>query len=511
LEPSYGDVPNFDFAADYFVLLFPKIFCGRDCHQRPERLNYDKRGGLEMANSCTANKPIALRPYLELDMGQKLQNFRTVPLSLGTGNVKAFLSVYSANYDIDASYEMFCYPTDTFKMMVYTAKGEILWRRDLGGGVCPGTAFSTFYAFDLDQDGVDEIWLVNNLDPIHPFNYNQFVLERVDALTGVTTGQWPWPKTDINQYFGEFFRCHIFGAYVKDEPVLLTVQGTYGLMQFQAWKPDLTLRWAKTITKEEAGARGGHNYPVLDINNDGIDEFLWGERCIEVNTGCEIFCADRATWRGHSDMVQPFPDPATGRWLFWVIRESFEELAPRIILYNDRGERVWSALDYGHIHKGWVGRIGAQGGLIATAVRIESQTKTLEGRYYTGISEFAFDALTGEPVKLSFSIADTAPVDLNGDGRHEIVSGMIGGDAEVIDRKGNLIQKIGGRVALCSKIVDHPGEQLLTYYPDGNIKIWVDGNAVDSPAALKRYANRFYVVNRRFPTKESIMCILGGI
>ena len=124
-------------------------------------------------------KTIAIRPYLEMNVGQALQNFRTVPVSLGDNHTKAFLSVYSANYDIDASYEMFCYPTDTFKMMVYTDQGEVLWKRDLGPGVCPGTAFSTFFAFDLDQDGVDEVWFVNNLDPIHPFNYQQYVLERI--------------------------------------------------------------------------------------------------------------------------------------------------------------------------------------------------------------------------------------------------------------------------------------------------------------------------------------------
>ena len=458
-----------------------------------------------------AKKVIDIQPSLEMNVGQKLQNFRTVPVRLGDGQTKAFLSVYSANYDIDASYEMFCYPTDTFKMMVYTETGEVLWKRDLGVGVCPGTAFSTFFAFDLDQDGVDEIWFVNNLDTLHPFNYKKFVLERVNTLTGATTGQRPWPQTDINQYFGEFFRCHILGGYAKGEPVLITVQGTYGLMQFQAWKPDMTLRWEKNIAKDEPGARGGHNYPIFDINQDGVDEFLWGERCIEVDTGREVFCADKDTWHGHSDMIQPIPDPATGRWLFWVIRESFEDLAPRTILYNEKGERVWSAIEYGHIHKGWVGRIGQNGELIATAVRIEEQTKTLEGRYYTGITEFAFEALTGQPVKLPFSIADTAPVDIDGDGLHEIISGMIGGDAQIIDRQGNVLKTIGGRIAMASKLLNRPGEQLLTYYPNGDVKIWLDVNAEDSPQALKRYANPFYDANRRFPTKESIICILGGI
>ena len=282
-------------------------------------------------------------------------------------------------------------------------------------------------------------------------------------------------------------------------------------MNFQAWRPDMTYRWEKSVKKDDPGARGSHIYPVLDINNDGIDEFLYGERCIEFDTGKELFCADKDTWNGHSDMISPFQDPATGRWVFWVIRETNPSQGPRIILYNDKGEHIWSAVDYGHIHKGWVGRIGENGELIAVAESIETQTKTLQARIYTGITEYAFDAFTGKPVNLPFSVSDTAPIDLDGDGLHEIVKGMSMGNSCVFDRKGNLIKEIGGRLSMCSKIASHPGEQLLTHYPDGMVRIWADANAQDSPAAIKRYAHSFYHANRRFPTKESVMCILGGI
>ncbi len=85
------------------------------------------------------------------------------------------------------------------------------------------------------------------------------------------------------------------------------------------------------------------------------------------------------------------------------------------------------------------------------------------------------------------------------------------GNSCLFDRKGNLIKEIGGRLSMCSKIASHPGEQLLTHYPDGMVRIWADANAEDSMAAIKRYEHPFYHANRRFPTKESVMCILGGI
>jgi len=87
---------------------------------------------------------------------------------------------------------MFAYLTDTLKVTVFTEKGEVLWRRDLGRSVVPGGAFCPFYVFDLAGDGVDE-----------------------------------------------------------------------------------------------PGARGSHVCPIVDINDDGIDEFMRGERCIELGSrGC---------------------------------------------------------------------------------------------------------------------------------------------------------------------------------------------------------------------------------
>lgn len=107
----------------------------------------------------SAEKNIDLQVMMEMNVGQPIEYFRTTPIELGTGMPRAFLSFYSANYDIDASYQMFCYPKDTLKMIVYTENGDVLWKRDLGPGVVPGHPFCNFFAFDLDGDGVDEIWL----------------------------------------------------------------------------------------------------------------------------------------------------------------------------------------------------------------------------------------------------------------------------------------------------------------------------------------------------------------
>ena len=100
----------------------------------------------------------------EVSLGQKLGQHRAVPVRLGDGAPRAFLSIYCADGSIDPYHEMFFFPTDTLKFALFTEEGEILWKRDLGPGIVPGEWFSPIFAFDLDGDGVDEIWYVGNVD-----------------------------------------------------------------------------------------------------------------------------------------------------------------------------------------------------------------------------------------------------------------------------------------------------------------------------------------------------------
>ncbi|MCC2684783.1 MAG: hypothetical protein K0R75_1682, partial [Paenibacillaceae bacterium] len=139
------------------------------------------------------SKQVKLESIMSLDLGQKLGQLRSFPVRMGTGKEKAICAVYGADFDDDPNQNMFFFPTDTLKMILFTPSGEVLWKRDLGKGVVPGIWFCPVYVFDLNGDGVDEIWYVNNLNPTHPFSADYYHLERVDALTGKTIGQYPWP------------------------------------------------------------------------------------------------------------------------------------------------------------------------------------------------------------------------------------------------------------------------------------------------------------------------------
>lgn len=457
-------------------------------------------------------KQVRLESVLELSVGQKLGQLRAVPVRLGEGK-KAFLAVYGADFDVDPSVNMFYYPTDTLKMMLFTESGEILWKRDLGRSVVPGIWFCPVYPFDLDGDGVDEIWYINNLNETHPLAVGFYRLERVNALTGETTGQWQWPHDGgKEQPLSCTFRNFIMGGYVRGEPVLVTAQGTYWSMHLQGWKPDMSQRWTVDIGKDDPGARGSHITPVVDINADGVDELLWGERAIELDGGRELFCGDRDVYCGHSDVIQPIWNDADGRWgTIFTCRESDPGASPRVVAFDTQGNRKWGHVDAGHIDIGWAARLKDDRSHVTMAIRIGAKTCGPDGRFHQNMDEYTFDAETGAEHPLGFSVYRTIPVDLDGDGYHELVRGMPAGDGLVFDRHGREIGNVGGLVAMASKFLDLPGEQLLSFRPDGTVQMWADRNAEDRPEALRRYANPYYAACQRLYGVGYNLYILAGL
>ena len=124
-------------------------------------------------------------------------------------------------------------------------------------------------------------------------------------------------------------------------------QGTYGAMTIQGWNADMSLRWEHRIPKEAKGCKGSHGSPVVHINSDGVDDLLWGERCIELDKGTQLFCADESTWEGHSDIIQPVYNYSGKTWNFFTCRESYEQQAPAVVFYDNNGNKVWGQIGFG--------------------------------------------------------------------------------------------------------------------------------------------------------------------
>jgi len=309
-------------------------------------------------------------------------------------------------------------------------------------------------------------------------------------------GQWPWPNHGEQDRLSHSFRNFISGGLAGEDRVLFTAQGTYTQMDLQGWNADMTQRWTRTIAEDAPGARGSHMCAVSDLDSDGIHEIMWGERCIRLSDGVEVFCADRDTYRGHSDIAQPVLDRESEKWFVYTCRESDNDVSPRVALFDDRGERVWGAVDRGHMDMGWSCRLGEDGRLVSMAIRIGEKTCGPDGRHHFGMDAFVYDTLTGETLTLPYSVYRTIPVDLDGDGRHELVYGIPGGDGKVIDAAGRELGVVGGTVGLASKFMSRTGEQLLVYHEDGTLAMWADLDAVDSREATRRFTHPMYAANR---------------
>ena len=459
----------------------------------------------------TTTESIQLECLLEIDLGSPIGQFRAAPVALGEGAPRAFLGAYCADFDDDPYVEMFFFPTDTLKIALFTASGETLWQRDLGPGVVPGVWFCPVLPFDLDGDGTDEIWYVDNVNVDHALGLSGYRLARLDARSGEVTGRWPWPPVDRNQALSHVFRSFIVGGHVRDEPVLITAQGTYGDMALQGWRPDMTLRWEHTIGRGDPGARGSHMCPIVDLDGDGVQELMWGERCIELDTGKELFCADRETYQGHSDVVQPVLDRTRHEWYLYTCREGDGGTSPRVALFDARGRRVWGDVDQGHMDMGWVARLGRDRSPVAMAIRIGHKTCGPDGRFHYDRDAFTWAALTGQRCELPFDPYGTLPVDLNGNGYHELVRGIPGQDGTVLDRHGHVLGSVGAPAAMVAKLLDRPGEQILTYHADGTIQVWGDRNAMDDAATCARCTGPLYRANQRLGAVGYNVQVLGGL
>lgn len=428
----------------------------------------------------------------EYNIGQPFMQIRSVPVSLGGGKGEARLFVHANTPNLDPWCEMMTFPSDTLKMTLIGPDGGRLWQRDLGTNVIPGIWFSPFISFDLDGDGVDEIWFVNETHPKRPFSFEHRVLERIDPLTGKTTGQWPWPQDLAGESMSHAYRFNLAAGHAHGHPVLICGQGTYGDMYLQGYSVGMELRWKIRINAKEPGARAAHHTIVLDIDGDGVDELFWGERVLSVDDGHELFCGDRDSFHAHSDILIPFEDPETGKVYVYTCREG-QNSAPRVVLFDDRMNAVWRSSDGGHMHSGWVAAIGENRRYVAMALSLALDAKGGDQHSSTPILYY-FDAVTGERIANPLPVPGqtVVPVDINGDGYSEFF--VVKGDraGEFMDRFGRPLGTFGGRLVTTGKVLDLPGQQALLAYGDqGRAVVVGDDEAVDGPGAKYRGYNRF--------------------
>ncbi len=403
------------------------------------------------------------------------------------------LLITSQNRHLDPWPEAFGYIDYPLVMSVFDKSGNRIWERTFGRGTIPGMWFTPALAFDLDCDGVDEIYFVHNTDDTRPFSQLSTVLEKIDPRTGETLDSHHFPADNtMTEQMSHAFRFNLSAGYAHGKPVLVTEQGTYGDMYLQAYTTGMEPLWERVILKTDKGARASHSINVFDFNGDGVDELFYGERMISLADGQDVLCYDKDTFAGHSDIILPFFDD-DGKYYLFTCRENDTQIGrSRVVTFDAEGNAVWRALfttekgPHNHVHSGWVANVKPNYRKIAAACNLA------EVRTHATGSEFVFDACTGEPTEFPFpiSLANLHPLDINGDGYHEFFNKGI-----IYDCEGQVIADMGSATTFVNagKILGLPGEQIMVFARGSNaVELWGDDEAVDSPILQRRHANGFH-------------------
>lgn len=373
-------------------------------------------------------------------------------------------------------------------LKMYKIDGTLLWEKEMPEGVLPGIWFCPAIALDMDKDGQDEIYFLNNTGM--PFSMLHRKLQRFDAMTGECTGSWPWPMNTFNDRMSLAYRYYIVAGYVHGDPVIVTCQGTYGDMYLQGWNNNMEKRWEIVIKADEFGPKASHVTPVIDINEDGIDELFWGERLISLDDGHEVINL-APDYDGHSDVILPLLDYKTNEWYIYTCREGGEGggraleggTQNRIVTFKVDGTKVWGDREVGHIHTGWAANVLDGYGKICMAMS-QHYVPSDSGLNHEIDGVFYYDAFTGEKVEfnLPYPGNEVEPIDMDGDGYHEFICP----DGKILDRHFNEVGQLPGGRTRMGKIMDLPGEHVMVQN-GSKAQIIVDADAVESEIFKKRY------------------------
>ncbi len=119
--------------------------------------------------------------------------------------------------------------------------------------------------------------------------------------------------------------------------------------------------------------------------------------------------------------------------------------------------------------------------------------------------------MRGNPVQPPMPLYTSIPVDFDGDGRHELTYWGEGRQGLLVDRAGKPLFQMEGEPAYGGKLLDLPGEQIVTWSQDGVVRLYACPEAEDSPDACRRYSHPYYAACMRLWGVGYNRCNLGGL
>jgi hypothetical protein len=490
---------------------------------------------------------------LVFDIGQPYKQARVVTGDLNGDGEPEVVVAYSGYQNVDAYFGGWSKSEDTIKIAAFLPTGERLWTLDLGWGIEAGEDYQPMVVWDLDGDGRSEVILKTNKSS-NPLDYEGERLTVLDGISGRIKSETKWPSlpwspirkksvdlpnvpkgiwSDYNNDSRNYLAiAHLDGK----DPYVVSARGTYKSQKIWVFDKNLHRAWERNLGLDHYNAigypgtpmglwvrlskflnidnkmeylwarltkratldlyRGTHSLPVSDINEDGKEEILWGERCIGEKGKDLWVIKERTNYPGHPDVVLAahIVPSQKGKQIFFA-REGGVGIHEKIGMYlaDHQGKILWAHWGYHHIDQGWVSKIIAdQEGLQCLGVDIvDKQESATEAWKLIEPVAFLWNSdgkLIGNPPASFYS---SVPIDWDGDGVREIVFM----DNGLIQKYGGpVMEKLSANILWGADLFGDHREEIVSAPGDG--KIYIFSNMADvgtlprvTPMADRQYKN----------------------
>jgi len=511
---------------------------------RTNRTSYTDRGGKgkryayavkssregnegKMSNESIPLSSVKGKAALAFDIGQSYKQARVVAGDLnGDGEPEVVVS-YSGYRNVDPYEKAWSKSEDTIKVAAFLPTGERLWTKDLGLGIESGLNYQPIVVWDLDADGRAEVILKTNRSE-DPRDYSGERITVLDGMSGQVKMEGKWPSLEgLGSDYNNDSRNYLAIAHLDGkDPYIIVVRGVYKAQRMWALDKNLHRVWQRNLGLDHyfpSGLRerlvkfwniddkihylwgrlkgkplidqyrGSHSLPIADINEDGKEEILWGERCIGEN-GKDLWrIEENIPYKGHPDIVFPADilPSHKGKEIFYG-REGWGEQKEKIGIYlaDNRGKILWANWGYHHIDRGWVGRIvPGEEGLQCLDIDITDKDWSAEGAKLVGPTGYLWSSggklLGNPPGSWYFSF----PLDWDGDGIREI---CIMEEGSVQKPGGVVVETLPADCIWGADLFGDHREEIVSAPGDGKIYIFFNMGDLDRPARVTPMADRQY-------------------
>lgn len=481
----------------------------------------------ELSRESMALSSVGGKAAMVFELGQRGGQARMITGDLDGDGEREIVIAYSGYRNVDPYEKAWSKSGDTIKVAAFRASGDRLWTVDMGWGIEAGAVYHPIVVWDLDADGRAEVILKTNRSA-DPRDYSGERVTILDGLSGRIRAEAPWPSLrDLGSDYNNDSRNYLAIAHLDgQDPFLIAIRGLYKTQRMIAYDKSLRPVWKRTLgldhyypsrlrdrlvkfwniddkksyllgrlvtgKRVKDQFRGSHYVQVADLDDDGKEEILWGERCIGDN-GKDLWTVDeRFPYRGHPDIVFPADmlPSNPGQEVFFG-REGWGEKGDKIGMYvTDSGGRIlWAKWGYNHVDTGWVGKIvPGEIGPQLMAVEIEDKEWTKEGAELKEPRPFLWSGegkLIGNPPGSWYY---SFPVDWDGDGVREIALQESG---EIRRYRGPVVEKIAGASWGADLFGDHR-EEVVAATGDGRAYIFFNMEASHGPPRVTPLADRRY-------------------